>query len=472
MFALNLSTSHSIEVSIGQDANYFLQPFFPERDRNTGFATATVFVSPGTVLRVAGCDDFPVQDGLGTPPPDLETDSAAAGIATRYFIGRENEIANLRKYLLPRNRDARRPAVIHGNRRAGKTTLARHVLATAFANREISANVSLDVIEGANASGTAAEGYPPRLAGALYRSINKGLSRAGIREVVLPTDIEDPVDFLVEVDDLWPERRAPLGLLLDELDSFFYHGRNTPLYGLATRLGNLQLRNIALLGTVQRHGHEANVLKEWGAVRCFATLPWGDALRYFSGVGEGPGSVVRPAYKPIVSPSDVSRSIVSYLGYRPYFWGQLYSKLEGVSFVSGKAIMSQEDIGPATEDMLLNDTLLALFSQRSDGLSHTEARRQDVFTDDELAVLSLFCDAPEDEVADARISKVFGADRSAVSSLIEREMLSSKGDRWILTSRIFGEYIRAHEMDFQSIRRSTLNKPEIGDMDSRRIVEQ
>lgn len=107
--------------------------------------------------------------------------------------------------------------------------------------------------------------------------------------------------------------------------------------------------------------------------------------------------------------------------------------------------MSQEDIGTATEDMLLNDTLLALFSARADGLSHTEARRRDVFTDDELAVLSLFCDGDKDEVADARISKVFGADRSAVSSLIEREMLYRKGDLWILTSRIFGEYIRAQK---------------------------
>ncbi len=455
--AINTDPSTGMRVTIGTEQGFELAPCTTTHSESWRYASPMFPFNDEIIVASVGDE----QVRLEVPErPGIDLDSAASNvtIALPMFRGRTRELAAINHAAIDAAPHARKPVVIFGNRRAGKTTLAHRALRAAADKGTICARLTIDVVDGVGADGTTGADLSARLASKLTRALRRELKKQDVELPDLGSEIDDFVDLLVELDEAWDPAVPPLGLLLDELDSLFYDREDGPVYALAARLGNIGLRNIALLGTVQRHGHEANVLKEWHAVSCPATLTWKDAVEYFCGflVEESKNPTVVVPYRPVVPPGLLNSQVVARLGLRPYFWGQLFTRLESEASVSGQSLMDEDPIRRAIDEIVENDTMLALFDQRETGLPVREARRQDVFSDIELALLAEFACATADHVDLHRVKKVLGVDAErAIGGLTEREMLTRQGTNLVLAPPIFLERLRARQTMFAPLLRGS-----------------
>lgn len=390
---------------------------------------------------------------VGPRATKLPPDTDGKSIDPEMFVGRGRSLATLSAIVFPENPGDRRPALIRGNRRAGKTTLARQVF-----RQNGHALAAWDMIDVSQAKTTATfEGFVPALAEYLKERLSYALVLQA--NVELPKAVLDQVDpvRLLDALDMYLRHRGDVtvGLLLDEFDAMTYT-QDPDVVNMVTRLTNSRWDHIALIATVQRHARE---YKEWHLESCPALVSSFDAVQYFSPhlVSGHPGTSANQLWaadRICVDQETLFEEILPRLSTRVALWHECYKYLRVAALQSGSFLPTRAEVASAIDQAVNNGQYLVALLQGVDRNSMTEDAwlREDRFSDDERLLIASFVGRRELQIDYLQRSGM--VTDGTIASLRDREILAyadQDSGRVKLEGTIWREYVERHIDYFQSL---------------------
>lgn len=356
------------------------------------------------------------------------------------FRGRHAQLNQMLGAMHP-SASVRVPIAVFGPRGAGKTTLAVHACRQGISRGWLHGLTKIDLfLDPVDSDG---EAY--------LESLTRVLVDKAERELGMSIDIHsgDPAAALDAIDRAAAGR--PVGIILDEFDRLLSHDADSPLQRLAIRLGGKRWQNLAVIATIQRFYKNAAELETWQLVGCPADLSWRDGVTYFAQplleVEEG-ARVVAELRAPVVLPIAFRDFVHRRLGLRPFLWGRLRRRVEGELLMSGSYAIADPALLETIIDGFIDDVqYLGQPLQESEGVSLSEARRRDLFTEPEKRVLACFATTQRKRLDVEEAIRVGG--QHGVRELEERAYAAIVDGQLQLTVPLFGEYLRAHALDFQ-----------------------
>ena len=283
------------------------------------------------------------------------------------------------------------------------------------------------------------------------RQVTRSLLRAvkkQLRGFTFDTEGVDLVETLIDLDHAL-DGGAPVAVGLDELDVLLLPEQGSGGRHAASRLGNLVFDNLVVMGTVQRFHRSVHEFKNWQTVECPADLSWADGVTYFFGplrdVAEGPR--VEWLDRASATPRLFADEIEPAIGLRPYFWGQLRSKLEGFvrSDPSGSRLAGTELLRRTLATLVSEDSFLNHVMEDGESLTSAERRRRDLLSVDERRILMHFATTPRPGSALSVIEAERIGGREAVDELIDRAYLNldEAQGRLSIAVRIYEDFLRS-----------------------------
>ncbi|CAA0094432.1 Uncharacterised protein [Mycolicibacterium vanbaalenii] len=442
LVAVNTSPSSRALVELG-GFTAELSEFTLDIERATKFTTSPVWLND--LEKEAASVSVVVGESRKHVP--LEKRSSEAGgsmcdsewIDPDLFRGRRDQLIRL-SGIMRAGIDVRPPIAIFGPRRAGKTTLAVHACRRATSSGALSDFVVIDMFS--DVDGTRPDGYTERWAAVMAERISVKNCSLGEFSAL------DPIDVLRHIDDHLDGKL--FGIVLDEFDTLLSAEPDSELRRLATRLGKLRWKNLAVIATVQRFHRSSSDLETWEFVECREDLTWRDGLTYFCPPlhdCENSGGTVVPLEAPVVLPKVFTDAVAERVGYRPYFWGRLRAQLENW-FVAeeGYAVVDRDLINDVLDNIVTADPFLALPLQSTVGMRIAECRRRDLFSDGERRILAHFANRGRKGMPVEEAVAIGRTD--AVSELTDRGYMRLEGKQLCLAIPIFGEFLLRHAGDF------------------------
>jgi hypothetical protein len=429
------------QVELSEESRFSLAEYAVAIPDAASYMTAPYVLSQGT-RRIGLRDGERERTVAITPRSGLDSGSGSDSewVDATLFRGRHEQLRQILGTMHPASA-LRVPVAVFGPRGAGKTTLAVHACRQGVRRGWLSGFVKVDLFVD-----------PEDLEGEAYLdSLTKVLVDKAINDLSLdlagspgdPAGVLDAIDKAAE--------GAPVGIILDEFDRLLSHGQDSPLQRLAVRLGGKRWRNLTVIATIQRFYRNASELETWQLIGCPADLTWRDGITYFAppllAVDEG-ARVVGELRGPLVLPVAFRDFVHRRLGLRPYFWGRLRRRLESeLLMTGGYAVADPTVIDLVIDDFIDGNQYLDQPLQESDGVSLSEARRRDLFTEAEKLVLACFAtsDRKRLEVSEA----VRAGGPRGVQELQERAYATVRDGQLELAVPLFGEYLRAHALDFE-----------------------
>ncbi|MGY1650907.1 hypothetical protein [Geodermatophilus sp. SYSU D01119] len=416
-----------------------LGPFAAGHARATGYVSlplataATLEVSVGADTRTLVLPDTRLD-----PPVSV----TASDIPTELFRGRAEELAVLSSTL--EGPGPRVGSLVHGTRRAGKSTLANE-----FSRRGERGAVWLDL---GDTPTTVADfgGWQASVTRQLRRSVRRHLG------LTLPAETTDLVELLQDLDDAL-DGGPPVPVVLDELDVLLLPEQGSDGRRTAGRLGAQTFTNLALVGTVQRFHRSVHEFKIWQSVHCPADLTWSDGVSYFLGplADDGEGLTVRGLSRAAVSPRDFAEQVHPVTGLRPYFWAQLRYRLEGEVRADPGAprLCGTGSIRRHLETLATADPHLSLVLDTDTELTAEERRRQDRFSEGERRILCLFAQTTGARLDIGLESALEAGGQAAVDELLDRDYLTwgRPGHELRTAVPVYLQYLRAHVTDLLAV---------------------
>ncbi len=262
---------------------------------------------------------------------------------------------------------------------------------------------------------------------------------------------DDPVEVLRVFDEALLAHNAPrIGIVLDELDAIFHQPVGSALRVTLKRLGGSMFHHLAIVGTVQRHTNErVHFRGGWTWLRLQSDLTWEDAVNYFCNLeGLQTGAVVGLTH-PFVLPQYVSGDVMTWVGGRASYWAHLWDFLERrMSSPAGRPatplVATATDLTEAIADVLSHDVDLARALVRTDGLTESEIRREDLFTVPEQLILAgMSANGRFGITVDSARAMAGGAGPGddAIENLLQRDHLRLQGNQLVPAVRILGEFL-------------------------------
>jgi len=342
------------------------------------------------------------------------------------FVGRANALEVIASQIT--SEASRRPVVISGNRRAGKTTLARHSLTSGLGEDSW---VFIDVSRSVGSVRDLKTGYcdiervASKISEVLLARVNGLLATRGDESVPRSSITElQPRETLDGIDDfIESQQLAPIGLLLDEFDSLLYE-RDPSMRRLVESLFTARWDNIAIIATVQRHVHE---FREWRVVVCPSLVSVGAALDYWAphmrANWDDPSPISHaPIAKRIYLDSEtLFEELLPRVSTRVSLWGVVNQHLRATCLGTGSFIPTREEVRDAIDEAVRAADQFSLLRESTGDLSgytEEEMRRRDLYSHNEIGVLANFLDS--DQVFYRTLDE---AGQQAAGSLREREIL-------------------------------------------------
>lgn len=446
--AINTSETARLPFSIATDIENWIGPRAIGTPDVTDYVLGPVFVpaEDSSTVRV-GSESLTIASRLRG---SINVSQATTEWLTpQLFRGRNRELARL---LTPMAMPSgpRIPSAIYGTRRAGKTTLAIHACRTGLDSELLGGWFKLDMSTVHRAGASDEAGYLAQVSAELAQQASAALGIGNLR----PQD--DPIAVLRELDQEVGSNGRPVGIVLDEFDFLLSRSPQSMLQVLASRLGAMHWENLVVIATVQRFYQRASELKNWSLIQCPPDLSWEAGVTYFCeylDLERLSGSPIVPVQSPVVTPAIFRERVASRVGYRPYFWGQLRARLEGALVVDRERSAFPDGllVSQTIDQVVVEDTYLALPIQPTPGLSPSECRRRDLFSEDEKRVLACLVFEDGGSVSLERAAQVGGSE--AVQELLERAYLVESADETLTTAiPIFLEALRSRRAEFLPFR--------------------
>lgn len=390
-------------------------------------------------------------DVVPLPPKQPRQFPATGGTHTfdaDYFVGRDGYIREIHAVTIDRPTNARRPVVIRGNRRSGKTSLAYHALLAAHRQGKIGTVVVWDVSK--------ADSDPGRTGTSLVDTCLRALTRScrRVKAPLPPPEAADAVDLIQLFDILsaWIEAtdQLPLGIVLDEFDSLT--GNPAAPQVVAEMLSELPTAawdNVIPVMTVQRHS-DIGEAKGWHQIIIPVLLTVEDMASFFAPHLLDPEPIPfeldtggEASNLPDVHQSNrylVDMKVFTFLRWRlstrPYFWGEFLARIASTTSDDVR-ILTEDEADAATVAVIHHDPYLsAIFDEpREDEPDHLRLIR-DYFTDDERAVLARFR-----ERRVIQLDQVNDLYRTGVEDLCRREITSAKKNSLIINGTVWSKRV-------------------------------
>ncbi|GAA1032492.1 hypothetical protein GCM10009557_31190 [Virgisporangium ochraceum] len=438
---VNAEGTRRCQVLLGENARFTLAEYavgVPD----AAFYMSAPFALPGTDAQLTLGDGVEERTVELKPRTGLDGGSGSDSewVDLTLFRGRHEQLTQILGTMHP-SATVRAPVAVFGPRGAGKTTLAVHACRQGMSRGWLRGFMKVDLfVDPVDAEGDA---YLESLAHVLIDKAGSELDLSIARPVADPATALDQIDLAAA--------GRPVGIILDEFDRLLSHGADSPLQRLAVRLGHKRWRNLAVIATVQRFYRNAAELETWELIGCPADLSWRDGITYFGppllAVEEGV-RVIDELRAPVVLPIAFRDFVHRRLGLRPFLWGRLRRRIEsGLLMSGGYAVADPAELDRIIDGFIDDVQYLGQPLQESDGVSVSEARRRDLFTAGEKRILACFATSQRKRLSVEEAVRVGGA--LAVRELQERAYARVADGQLQLAVPLFGEYLRAHALDFE-----------------------
>jgi hypothetical protein len=435
----NLSPTYKLHLRLGNDL-IDLPPSAIENPRATSYCSTPISIDPTTnVILGDQTISLAVPESTLAPPVSVTMPALPPDL----FRGRTEQLGRIAHSFA--GFGPRAGNLVFGSRRAGKSSLAYQAARDPQARCMVWLDLSMTPV-----TVDSFRAWNHAITRQLRRTVRNQLA------LDLQEDHSDLVEAIREIDEEVPDG-PPIAMVLDELDVLLLPEQGSEGRRMAARLGNLWLRNIALIGTVQRFHRSADEFKSWQMIECRPDLSWADGITYFFGpLGEGTsGPRVEHLRRAGVTPRLFTSEVYPRLGLRPYFWAQLRSRLDAQvrTHPTGSRLVHVDALRRHLTALLIEDSHLTAVLVDAAEVEEHERRRRDLFSLEERRVLAAFAVMPEGRasLSNEMAERLGGPD--AVEELLDRGHLQRIPDGSALTTAvpIYHEFLRARATDLLNV---------------------